>query len=118
MDVASIVVVRLVRLLEAFLRPRLSHLVEGRVLRHGYGAIIRACGLLLLVPLPIPFSNGVPALTVGLLAGAMLERDGYCMVAGLIAFALALCFFGALAWGGAEGVGWLKGWFGRFADGQ
>ena len=109
---------RLVRFLEAFLRPRLSQLVEARIFRHGSGVIILVCGLLLLLPLPIPFSNGLPALTVVLLAGAMLERDGYCLVAGLIAFVLALCFFGALGWGGAEGVGWLKGWFGGFADGH
>ena len=56
---------RLVRFLEAFLRPRLSQLVEARIFRHGSGVIILVCGLLLLLPLPIPFSNGLPALKIG-----------------------------------------------------
>ena len=101
---------RLVGFLERFLKPRMSGLLEARVLRHGYGMIIAVCGLFLLLPLPIPFSNGFPALTVVLLSGAMLERDGYCLVAGLVAFAATLCFYGALAWGGFEGVDAIKDW--------
>jgi hypothetical protein len=104
--------------METCLRPRLSFFLKARIFRHGYGAIITVCGLLLLLPLPIPLSNGLPAFTVVLLAGAKLERDGYCMVAGLVMFALTVSFFGALGWGGVEGVGWLKDWFGRFADTQ
>jgi hypothetical protein len=99
---------RLIRSMEFFLRPRWSYLLDAKLPHHAYGAIICVCGLLLLLPLPIPLSNGLPALTIVLIACSMLERDGYFLVAGLIMFAFTLCFFGALYWGGAELVSWLR----------
>jgi hypothetical protein len=66
------------------------------------GAIVCLCGLLLLLPLPIPGTNMLPALTVILTAAAFSERDGYCLIAAGVAFLLTLAFFGALVWGGAE----------------
>lgn len=102
---------RLIRGLEFFLRPRWTCLLDAKPLHHGYGAIICVGGLLLLLPLPIPLSNGLPAFTVVLIACAILERDGYCLMAGLAVFAMTLCFFGALFWGGTEVAGWLRGHF-------
>jgi hypothetical protein len=104
----------LVYALEALLRPRLSGLVENRLFRHAYGVIIFICGFVLLLPLPIPLTNGLPALTIVLFAGAMLERDGVSMIAGLLSFALTLCLLALLAWGGAEAVEWLTKWLGGF----
>lgn len=103
---------RPIRALEFFLRPRWSFLFDLKLLHHGCGAIICACGILLLLPLPIPFSNSLPALTVVLIACAILERDGYCLVAGLVTFAITLCFFAALLWGGSEVVTWVWETFG------
>lgn len=99
---------RLIRGLEFFLRPRWSYLLDTKPLHHGYGAIICACGLLLLLPLPVPMSNGLPAFTIVLIACAILERDGYFVVAGLVMFAITLCFFGVIFWGGTEAVAWLR----------
>ena len=103
---------RPIRALEFFLRPRWSFLFKVRILHHGYGAIICACGILLLLPIPIPFSNSLPALTVVLIACAILERDGYCLAAGVGMFAVTLGFFAALSWGGAELVTWVWETFG------
>jgi hypothetical protein len=101
---------RIVRLLEWGLRPRWVVLLEHPILHHAYGLMILVAGLLLLLPLPIPLSNALPALVVVLTAGAMLERDGYCAVAGLAVFAVTLAFFGALVWGGAVALGWVGEW--------
>jgi hypothetical protein len=98
---------RIVRLLEWGLRPRWTALLDQGLLHHAYGLVILVCGLLLLLPLPIPLSNGLPALTVVLIACAMLERDGYCAVAGVAVFAVSVTFFAALLWGGAQAAGWL-----------
>lgn len=103
---------RPIRALEFFLRPRWSFLFDRKFLHHGYGAIICACGILLLLPIPIPFSNSLPALTVVLIACAILERDGYCLAAGVGMFAVTLGFFAALSWGGAELVTWVWETFG------
>lgn len=99
---------RLIRALEVILRPRWTYLLDAKALHHGYGAIICVSGLLLLLPLPVPFTNGLPALTIVLIACGILERDGYFVVAGLAMFALTLCFFGALLWGGTEAFSWLR----------
>ncbi len=100
---------RLVRGMEWLLRPRWMFLVETRILHHLYGATILVCGVLLLLPIPLPFSNGLPALTVVLLAAALLERDGYFVLAGMALFVVTLAYFGALAFGGATVVDWLQG---------
>jgi len=99
---------RLICLLEIFLRPRLRYLLDLKVLHHAYGAVVCIAGLLLLLPLPIPFSNLLPALTVVLLGCAMLEHDGYFVVAALACFAVTLAFFALIFWSGAEFVDWLQ----------
>lgn len=104
---------RLVLFLEYFLRPRLTFLLDLQVLHHLYGTVICVCGLLLLLPMPIPLSNGFPALTVVLIACAILERDGNFVVAGLVAFLFTLCFFAAIFWGGTEVVALLRETLGR-----
>jgi hypothetical protein len=103
----------IIRLLERALRPRCVAMVDQGVLHHVYGVMILVSGLLLLLPLPIPFTNSLPAWVVILTASALLERDGYCAVAALTLFALTLGFFAALVWGGAEGIGRVNDWLDR-----
>ena len=71
---------------------------------------------LLLLPLPVPFSNALPAFTVVLLAAGMLEKDGYFVIAGLLMFVITLIFFGGLFLGGAATVIWLEEHFGGTLD--
>jgi hypothetical protein len=103
---------RLVRALEFFLKPRLVYVLRWRLVRHGMGLMILLAGLLLLLPLPIPFSNFLPAFTVVLLSAAMLEDDGYFALAGVGMFLLTLAFFVAIFWGGVEVVNWIEHRFG------
>jgi len=98
--------------LEKILKPRLRRVLEWVVVRHLMGVMILVCGLLMVLPLPVPFSNGLPAFTVLLLAAAMLEEDGYMAIAGALMFTLTAIFFGAIFWGGAEAVNFMKEWFG------
>lgn len=90
---------------EKLLHPRLTAAFEFAQMRFLAGAVVCLCGLLLLLPLPIPGTNMLPALTVILTAAAFSERDGYCLVAAGFVFLLTLVFFGALVWGGAEIIG-------------
>lgn len=103
---------RLIRMLETVLRPRWIWLVRSRPMHPLTGAVLCVSGLLMLLPLPIPFSNGLPALTVVLIASALLEDDGYCLMAGGVAFLASLAYFGLLTFGGAELAGWLRDVFG------
>lgn len=101
---------KLSRVFELLLRPRLVGLVEWTLLHHLNGAMICISGLLLLLPLPVPFSNILPAITIILLAAAMLERDGLLVIFGIIAFVANCFFFAGIFAIGAKAVLWLRDW--------
>jgi hypothetical protein len=104
---------RIAKLLERVLRPRFSFLLDFAVMHHIYGAMICISGLLLMLPLPLPFTNMMPALTIILLAGGLLERDGYFAAAGMVMFVVTLVFFAGLFAGGVAVVNLIEDWFGR-----
>ena len=88
--------------LEKLLKPRFFYPEFPAFFQRTSGVIIVVCGLLLLLPLPVPFSNALPAFTIILLAAAGLERDGAVFIAGCVQFLLCLGFFCGLCFGGAE----------------
>lgn len=88
--------------LEKLLKPRLFYPEYPAAYQRASGAIVAVCGLLLLLPLPVPFSNALPAFTIILLAAAGLERDGAVFIAGCVQFVLCLGFFAVLCFGGSE----------------
>ena len=93
---------RVVGWLEVLLRPRLRFLHEQVLFRRVSGALIMTSGLLLLLPVPVPLTNTLPALTVILLAAGAMERDGLFFFAGCAAFTGTLAYFGLLAFGGVH----------------
>ena len=88
--------------LEKLLKPRFLYPEYPAVFQRVSGVIVVICGLLLLLPLPVPFSNAFPAFTIILLAAAGLERDGAVFIAGCVQFIFCLGFFAALCLGGSE----------------
>ncbi|MGH8048349.1 MAG: exopolysaccharide biosynthesis protein [Chthoniobacterales bacterium] len=97
--------------LEKFLRPNRQWLAESPLPRRLHGLMILVCGSLLLLPLPIPFTNMIPAISVALLACAMLESDGRFSIAGAVVFAMALLYFGLLVLGGAAITAQINDWW-------
>ena len=96
---------RVLRWLEVLLRPRLGFLHDQVLFRRVSGAFIMVSGLLLLLPVPVPFTNTLPALTVILLAAGAMERDGVFFLAGCGLFALTASYFGpaGVRWGARAG---------------
>jgi hypothetical protein len=94
--------------LEKLLHPRLTWVFDLAPTQFLCGMVIFICGALLLLPLPVPFSNLLPALTVILIAASVAERDGVMLGAGIVCFLLTLFFFGAIFWGGTEVVQWIE----------
>jgi len=74
--------IKVTRQLEKLVRPRLAclHAGPGMLRLIGLGIVIASLGLML--PLPIPFSNNIPAWAVVLLAVGMMEKDGLCVLLG------------------------------------
>jgi hypothetical protein len=84
------------------LRPRLPWVTASPRRQQLHALPIIVCALYLLLPLPVPFSNVIPAWSIILLAAGLLERDGAFILAGYGCAALATVFFAAI---GFLGVG-------------
>jgi hypothetical protein len=96
--------IRFARIMEKLVKPRLQFLHRWPGAMNLIGLGIASGGLLLLLPLPIPFSNTVPAWAVVLLSAGMMERDGVLVLLGHLMTLLSWGFI-VLAWlFGAEGI--------------
>lgn len=102
---------RVLRFLEKFLRPRLHWLVDTRVFVRVHALAMLVAATILLLPLPVPFTNSFPAWLILLVAGGLLERDGLAVIAGYAVGAGGLAFFYFLGDVALRLVETLKGWF-------
>lgn len=84
---------RLVRFLESVLRPRWAAVTGTPLLNQLHAIVILISALILLLPLPIPFSNLLPAWAIFLLACGLLERDGLFITLGYVAFLFGAAYF-------------------------
>lgn len=84
---------RIVRWFERFLRPRMLHVTASPRLEQLHAVPIVICALLLLLPVPIPFSNVIPAWGILLICGGLLERDGKFIIGGYVATVASLAYF-------------------------
>jgi hypothetical protein len=101
---------RLARIMEVLLRPRILFLATNLTMQRLEGLCILVCGLLLSLPLPIPFSNMLPAMTVITFACSTLGKDGIFYVVGIFCFAITVVFFAAIGLGGATATAWVYEW--------
>lgn len=93
---------KLLARMERVLRIQMTFLTDSWVLHRLYGFIILTCGLLLMLPLPIPFTNGFPAWTILMVSLGWAARDGLFTLVGLISYVATLLFFVILSMGGLE----------------
>ena len=102
---------RIVTWFERFLRPRLLHLTASPRLEQLHAVPIVICALLLLLPLPIPFSNVIPAWGVLLICGGLLERDGKFILGGYVATVASVGYFALFGSAIVVGVEKAYAWF-------
>jgi hypothetical protein len=95
---------------ERLLRPRLPWLTASPRLEQLHALPIVICAAMLLLPLPIPFSNIVPAWGILLLAAGLLERDGAFIIAGYVSTLVTIAFFAAIAIFGVGAVDFIWQW--------
>ncbi|MBE35464.1 MAG: exopolysaccharide biosynthesis protein exod [Opitutaceae bacterium] len=81
------------RILESFLRPRWPLICANRRTLQIHAVFMLIAALVLLLPLPIPFSNTFPGWTILLIAAGMLERDGLFILLGYVTFAVGALYF-------------------------
>jgi hypothetical protein len=111
-------IARFMHRIERWTKPRMKWLVSGPINQSIIGLGIVSGGFFLALPLPIPLTNGPPALAIIFLIVGMLCRDGIMVIIGHLLGILAWVYLGLwiyfgsylLAWFGAA---WqhVKAWF-------
>jgi hypothetical protein len=101
---------RVIRFLEKFLRPRLPAITGSGLLLQLHALLMLLAAAVLLLPLPIPFTNSFPAWTILLMAAGMLERDGWFIIAGYAVFAAGVLYFFFLGEAAAQLLDALQRW--------
>ncbi len=86
--------IRVVERFEKGVKPRMQYLQRHPWAINLIGVGIVSGGLILALPLPIPFSNSLPALSIMLLAAGMMERDGLLVLWGYVAGVLSWVYLG------------------------
>jgi len=97
---------------EKFLRPRWAVLTEHAAVLQVHALFILISALVLLAPLPIPFTNSFPAWSIVLMAGGLLERDGLFILLSYVVFALGVVYFFLLGEAAEKLVRALANWMG------
>lgn len=84
--------------MERVVHPRLRFFNRWPSFTFLNGLVIVSSAFLLMLPLPIPFSNTIPAWSILLLAAGMMEEDGAVIVAGYLVAGAAWTYFATLWW--------------------
>lgn len=84
---------KLVGWLEKHLRRRKEPLARSVTARRIHGGVFAFWGVMLALPLPIPFSNIFAAIPIPMLAAALLEDDGVMVIRSYIASGVCLVYW-------------------------
>jgi hypothetical protein len=80
------------------------HIINGTLLVFG--------AFLLMLPLPIPLTDTLPAYSIFLLSAGILERDGYFVIISYALIIITALYFGLIIFLGLEGVALILSYFG------
>ncbi len=93
--------------LEKLLHPRLQFLKDWASFSSLNGLAILLSAFVLSLPLPIPFTNALPAWSIVLIAAGMMEDDGAVILAGYLMSGLTWVYLASLVWVGEVGLTWM-----------
>jgi hypothetical protein len=90
--------------LDKFTRPRLTVLADGPLMEYVNSSVIIVCSFLLMLPLPVPLTDFLPAYSILFLALGSIERDGYLILAGYSVATVTVIYFLIIAILGLSGI--------------
>jgi hypothetical protein len=105
------VAARIIRFLERFIKPRWTLLFSSSLIIRLHAFIMFIAAAVLLLPLPIPFTNTFPAWVIIFVASGLLERDGLAVILGYLVFALGVLYFAFLGEAASHLMERLLKWF-------
>lgn len=94
--------------LEKVLHPRFKFFNRWATFTALNGLIITASAFLLMLPIPVPFTNTLPALSIILIASGMLEEDGAVIVTGYLMVGISYFYVLSLGVFGKQGLDFLS----------
>lgn len=103
--------IRVVRWMEGFARPRLAWVQGGRGMRALMGAAIASGGVFLFLPIMVPVMNTLPTISILFLTAGLIEADGLFTLLGYLFGVAAWVYFGAWIWLGKAGLDCMHGWW-------
>ena len=101
-------VARLMERLERYMKPRFKFLVTGPMMGSLFGLGIVSGGFFLALPLPIPLTNGPPALSIIFLVVGLLCRDGLMLLIGHALGVAAWLYLGLWIYFGSYLIEWFR----------
>jgi len=107
LDKVAKVTVKILERLKFLTATRLEILVNAPICNLLHGCVISFLGLMLALPLPIPFSNTLAALPLVAFGLGLLDDDGFLIIVGYVLAGIGLGFFLALAWFGTASFNFL-----------
>lgn len=102
---------RLFARIEMLIHPRFPVLTHKTTVERLNGIAMILSALLLMIPLPLPFSNTLPAYAVLFFAAGSLERDGYAIIIGYLMLLATIFYFALVVSFGFEVLGRSQGLF-------
>jgi hypothetical protein len=90
--------------LDKITKPRFILLVDGPFMDYLISSIIILCSLLLMLPLPVPLTDFLPAYSILFLSLGSIERDGYMILAGYALAIVTAIYFLLIAIIGLSGI--------------
>lgn len=104
---------KLAQRLEKVLHPRLRFFHHWPSFGVINGLVITFSAFFLMLPLPIPFTNTLPALTIVLVSAGMMEEDGVAIISGYVTACATWAYFIFLFLAGKVGLEMIIDWFKR-----
>jgi hypothetical protein len=90
--------------IEKWTRPRLLLLTQSTLMRGINGSLLIVSAVLMMLPLPLPLANALPAYGVMFLAVGSMGRDGVLLIAGYVMVVLTVVYFSLVALLGVTGI--------------
>jgi len=90
--------------LDKVTKPRLFVLADGPLMEYLNSSVIIVCSFLLMLPLPVPLTDFLPAYSILFLALGTIERDGYLILAGYSVATVTAIYFLIIALLGLSGI--------------
>jgi hypothetical protein len=90
--------------LDKITKPRFTLMVDGPFMEYINSMIIIFCSLLLMLPLPVPLTDFLPAYSILFLSLGSIERDGYLIIAGYLLATVTTIYFLLITIIGLSGI--------------